>query len=62
MFDLIDKNFKEKLYRLEEYHEFRDKSHRYKGKITGVNEIGQLCIEEENGILHEYHFKEVGYI
>lgn len=62
LYEEIDKLFLDKLYRLNEYHPFRDKKHKYTGKITGVNEIGQLQIKEKTGEVHEYHFKEVEYL
>jgi BirA family biotin operon repressor/biotin-[acetyl-CoA-carboxylase] ligase len=61
-FDQLDLEFQQKLYRLEEWHPFKDDNHHYTGKIIGVNEIGQLKIEERDGPVHEYHFKEVAYL
>lgn len=54
--------FESNLYRLNEWHWFSDEHHRYLGKIRGVNEIGQLRVEEQDGPIHEYHFKEVSYL
>ncbi|MGQ7870890.1 biotin--[acetyl-CoA-carboxylase] ligase [Sunxiuqinia sp. sy24] len=61
-FDELDEEFEQKLYRLEEWHPFQDENHHYTGKIIGVNDIGQLRIEEKDGPIHEYHFKEVSYL
>ncbi len=61
-FNLLDHEFQQQLYRLEEWHPFKDEKHHYTGKIIGVNEIGQLKIEERDGPVHEYHFKEVAYL
>ena len=61
-FDELDIEFQQKLYRLEEWHPFKDDKHHYTGKIIGVNEIGQLKIEERDGPVHTYHFKEVAYL
>ncbi|WP_299576218.1 biotin--[acetyl-CoA-carboxylase] ligase [uncultured Sunxiuqinia sp.] len=61
-FDALDEEFEQKLYRLEEWHPFQDEAHHYTGKIIGVNAIGQLRIEEKDGPVHEYHFKEVSYL
>lgn len=58
----LNQTFRENMYRLNEWHSFRDAEHTYIGKIIGVNEIGQLRIEEQNGPVHEYHFKEVSYL
>ncbi|MEN6456720.1 MAG: biotin--[acetyl-CoA-carboxylase] ligase [Prolixibacteraceae bacterium] len=61
-FDELDRAFYEKLYRLNEWHAYRDNTHKYTGKIVGVNAIGQLRIREKDGPVHEYHFKEVEYL
>ena len=58
----IDQLFHEKLYRLEEWRTYKDETHEYQGEIVGVNEIGQLKIQEKEGELHEYHFKEVAFL
>lgn len=60
--EIINNAFHDKLYRLNEWHSFRDGEHRYIGKIIGVNEIGQLRIQEQGGPIHDYHFKEVSYL
>ncbi len=61
-FDQLDLEFQQKLYRLDEWHPYKDEKHHYTGKIIGVNEIGQLKIQERDGPVHEYHFKEVAYL
>lgn len=61
-FEELDRTFHEKLYRLNEWHTYRDESHEYSGEIIGVNTIGQLRIHEKDGPVHEYHFKEVEYL
>ena len=61
-FDELDQAFLQRLYRLNKYHNYKDETHEYSGEIIGVNEIGQLKIQEKNGTIHEYHFKEVVYL
>lgn len=61
-FKELDRDFHDQLYRLNEWHTYRDETHEYTGKIVGVNSIGQLRIREESGAMHEYHFKEVEYL
>jgi BirA family biotin operon repressor/biotin-[acetyl-CoA-carboxylase] ligase len=61
-FEYLDQEFHDRLYRFDEWHAFKDENHHYTGKITGVNEIGQLRIQEKDGPMHEYHFKEVVYL
>jgi len=61
-FEELDRVFHDQLYRLNEWHSYRDETHVYSGKIIGVNPIGQLRIQEKDGFVHEYHFKEVEYL
>ena len=61
-FQLLDDLFCQKLYQLDELHWYQDETHQYQGIIQGVNEIGQLQIKEQDGLLNEYHFKEVSYL
>lgn len=61
-FKSLDQAFHQNLYRLDEWHQYQDENHQYTGKIIGVNPIGQLKIQEQNGPVHEYHFKEVIYL
>ncbi len=61
-YDELDRAFLQKLYRLNEWHRYKDEAHTYTGKIIGVNKTGQLRIQEEDGPVHEYHFKEVVYL
>lgn len=60
--DEINELFESKLFRLNTWHYFQDEKHEYRGRIIGVNEIGQLKVEEEGGEINEYHFKEVFYL
>jgi BirA family biotin operon repressor/biotin-[acetyl-CoA-carboxylase] ligase len=61
-FDGLDNAFHQNLYRLNEWRQFKDETHKYTGQIIGVNQIGQLKIQEQNGPVWEYHFKEVAYL
>ena len=58
----VDAKFLKYLYRLNKWGDFADKNHKYKGKIVGVNDIGQLQIEEEAGNVNTYNFKEVRFL
>ncbi|HKJ42229.1 MAG TPA: biotin--[acetyl-CoA-carboxylase] ligase [Sunxiuqinia sp.] len=61
-FKAIDKGFLNNLYHFQSWHSYKDKDHSYTGKIVGVNSIGQLRIQEKDGPVWEYHFKEVEYL
>jgi BirA family biotin operon repressor/biotin-[acetyl-CoA-carboxylase] ligase len=58
----IDNEFIQVLYRLNEKHQFRSEDEVFEGEIVGVNEIGQLQIQKENGEISEFHFKEVEFL
>jgi BirA family biotin operon repressor/biotin-[acetyl-CoA-carboxylase] ligase len=60
--NLIDREFISVLYRLNEKHLFKSDNEVFEGKITGVNEIGQLIISKSNGQIAEFHFKEVEFL
>ena len=61
-FDELDQSFHERLYRLNEWHRYEDGKHLYTGMLTGVNDMGQLQVQEKDGLLYEYHFKEVAFL
>jgi len=61
-FELIDNSFINNLYRYDEEFQFQDKEGVFKGKIKGVNRLGQLIIEKQEGLFNEYSFKEVTYL
>lgn len=58
----IDIAFYNRMYRLNKWHFYKEENKKFKGKIIGVNPIGQLIIEKENGEKKTYHFKEVEFI
>ena len=60
--DEIDLQYASRLFRKSGFHTFAEKGMKFKAKIIGVNEIGQLVLEKENGDLKSYHFKEVEFI
>lgn len=60
--ELIDREFVSVLYRLNEKHFYRSEDGIFKGEIVGVNEIGQLLIQKQDGKIKEFHFKEVEFL
>jgi len=62
MHDQINLEFLNALYRVNEFYLYRSGEELFKGKIVGVNEIGQLLIRDENDQLRAFHFKEVEFI
>ena len=60
--EFINQEFISLLYRLNENHWFQDEHEKFEGKITGVNNIGQLLILKPGGKVKEYHFKEIEFL
>ena len=58
----IKKEYVSKLYRLNEWCEFRDTDGIYSGRIIRIGENGRLNIERKNGVISDYAFKEVEFI
>jgi BirA family transcriptional regulator, biotin operon repressor / biotin---[acetyl-CoA-carboxylase] ligase len=51
-----------RMYQLGKPCRYNDADGNFTGAILGVNKIGQLVVEKENGIRHEYHFKEIRFL
>lgn len=60
--EVIDQEFISVLYRLNEKHFYKAEDEIFEGEIIGVNEIGQLLIQKNNGEVLEFHFKEVEFL
>lgn len=60
-YELINEEYESKMFQIGEINEFIDKNGSFKGVIKGVDEIGRLKIEKDNGQLFLYSFKEVGF-
>ena len=58
----IKKEYVSKLYRLNEWHEFRDVCGIYTGRILTVGDFGRIKIEKQSGNISEYSFKETEFI
>lgn len=60
----LDSEYGDSLYRLGEWHDFRDTASGmvFKGSIQGVTEKGTLLVKDEEGAVKEYAFKEIAYI
>lgn len=58
----IDINYFNKLYRKNEWSLFRKNDAEFEARINGIGEYGQLILEERDGRLSEYQFKEVEFI
>jgi BirA family biotin operon repressor/biotin-[acetyl-CoA-carboxylase] ligase len=58
----IRKDYESKLYRLNQWSGFRDKTREFTGRILTIGEFGSLKIETKEGKIREYSFKEVEFI
>lgn len=54
--------YRESLYRKEGLHKFADKNGVFIARIKGVEDIGLLVLETEQGITSAYGFKEIKYL
>jgi BirA family biotin operon repressor/biotin-[acetyl-CoA-carboxylase] ligase len=51
-----------KLYRLNEWSDFKDEEGLFKGRLLSVNDEGKLIIERMDNITSDYAFKEIEFI
>ena len=58
----IDTAYLNHLFRRNEWAVFAKNGNKFEAKITGIGEFGQLILEEKNGAISEYMFKEVEFV
>jgi BirA family transcriptional regulator, biotin operon repressor / biotin---[acetyl-CoA-carboxylase] ligase len=58
----IDRAYEGQLYQYRKPCLYRDKGGDFSGTLLGVNAIGQLIIQPNEGKKREYHFKEVSFL
>jgi BirA family biotin operon repressor/biotin-[acetyl-CoA-carboxylase] ligase len=61
-YKLLRNDYNSRLYRLNNWHNFRDQKEIYCGRILAVKNNGRLLVEKKNGTISEYEFKEVDFI
>jgi len=59
---MIDKDYKQKMYRIDELSVFSDNTKKFEGYIKGVNKFGQLMIETTEKEKLLFNFKEVAFL
>ena len=59
---MIDTEYLKRMYRIDAESFYKDADGEFVGRIIGVNPIGQLVVDKENGKLKEYHFKEIEFL
>ncbi len=61
--EIINAAYEQRMYRRNLWSQYRkENGDSFEGKIQGVNEIGQLLIEDRQSHLSAFHFKEVAFI
>ena len=60
--DVLDKAYLDRLYKIDEWANFRNAQGVFQGKIKGVSEFGKLVVEVNNGDLLLFDLKEIGFI
>jgi len=61
-YEEIDREYVSRLYRKAGFHAYSESGAEFQAKIIGINEIGQLILEKQDGSQKSYHFKEVEFI
>ncbi len=59
---LIDESYKSALYKFGENCQYKDENGLFQAEITDIDNIGRLCLLDENGNEREYAFKEVACV
>jgi BirA family transcriptional regulator, biotin operon repressor / biotin---[acetyl-CoA-carboxylase] ligase len=61
-FETIMEEYTSRLYRINQWSEYQDKTGVFEGIIISVQENGLILIEKKNGIVSEFSFKEIEFI
>ncbi len=61
-FDEIDKSYFKLLFRANHWAVFMKHGISFEARIAGIGDFGQLLLEERNGSVSEYMFKEVEFV
>ena len=61
-FSKINSDYISNLYRLGEWHNYRNSDKIFTGRIVSITTTGMLQIEEQNGLIHDYSFRDVDFI
>jgi BirA family biotin operon repressor/biotin-[acetyl-CoA-carboxylase] ligase len=62
IYDTIRNEYLSKLYRQNEWFNYRDREGIFSGRIVSVSQTGKLQVEKKSGFLMEYSFKEIEFI
>ncbi len=60
--DQINEDYIAGLYRFGEFHEYENKTEKFRAKITAIDDDGKIFLKRENGLIERYDFKEVKFV
>lgn len=58
----IDTEYFQLLFRNEGFHQYRKENQEFSARVAGIGSFGQLRLEDPNGNVTEYMFKEVEFV
>ena len=61
-FKILEQLYLKKLYRLNEWHSFKDEYEHFIGMITGIDEHGRLKITKKNNTKNVYEIKTISFL
>jgi birA, biotin-[acetyl-CoA-carboxylase] ligase region len=61
-FEQLEKDYFANLYRNNGFYEYVSDGTKFKAKIIGISNIGELLLETENGEQRKFAFKEIGFV
>ena len=61
-YETIASRYFEVLYRRDGFYMYQDATGTFKARIHAIDPIGKLILQDEQGKLREYMFKEVSYV
>lgn len=61
-YKVLEKEFRQRMYRAGGVHDWEDERGRFQASVAGVDEYGQLMLKDTEGRIRTYAFKEVKYV
>jgi len=58
----LEQDYLGSMYWMNEEHDYEDENGRFRGKIVGISEFGQLQIQDKKNEMRTYNFKEVSFL
>ncbi|MGA2824296.1 MAG: biotin--[acetyl-CoA-carboxylase] ligase [Bacteroidales bacterium] len=60
--ELLDREYREQLFGINEWRDYTVDKNLIKGKIRGVDESGMLIMETENGSIRHFNHREIAFV